>query len=486
MSATARATTLVPGPGTTIEGHTVESELHGHHTSELRYAVSGAGGVRGTLTVSPRRFTGKAEAARFRRLAERRAALDHPAAVRVRAIGEVGDRPMLITDAYPERTFADVLEDEAPLAPERVVAMLEPVAEALDLAGAHGLVHRNLTGHSLLLADDRLLLDSFGLLADEDAPARTVAAARDLRYRPPEQAAGEPLGRTANVYSLAALVLHALRGAAPYEGERRTVMYSAEAEPPSRGDVVFKKVAHAVTGSARFGAGPQAILHARLTPVPLRVSERMPHLGKAIDRVIARGMAEDPAKRHASATELLSDVAGALGVGRADAAGGPAARPRLQLVTERTQPLPPVVVAAPPRRSRRLLAVAGVAAALACGAAAALALTPFGHDEPARARVAPPATWRAVDEQRVALREQLAASRTPNAQAASAQGLAGLYAVAARAGGPHALRTAARDAGSAYTRLAAAAANGDAGGYAQAADAVDRAEAHLSLAASRH
>src|SRR6185437_367155 len=102
-----------------------------------------------------------------------------------------------------------------------------------------------------------------------------------------------------------------------------------------------RRIAHAVTRKPRYAAGPEAILHTRLTPVPLRVSDLMPHLGTAIDAVLARGMAEDPAKRHASATELLKDVAGALGVAWPDRA--PAhGRPRLQLVTERMHPVPHV------------------------------------------------------------------------------------------------------------------------------------------------
>jgi hypothetical protein len=486
MRAAAKTATRAPTPGAVVDGYTVERELHGHPAAELRYAVFGPDGSPGTLTASLHRYTKRGESTRFRRLAERRAQLRHPAAIRVRAIAEHGGHPILVTDAYPERTFADVLEGEAPLPPERVVAMLAPVADALDIAVSHSLVHRNLNGHSLLLADgDRLLLDTFGLLTDADAPARTVAGARSLRYRPPEQAAGEPLGRTANVYSLAALVVHALRGAAPYENERRTVLYSAEAEEPSRGRVVGRRIAHAVTGSSRFGAGPQAILHARLTPVPLRVSEQMPHLGKAIDAVLARGMAADPAKRQASATDLMSDVAEALGVAWQDPAAPVPARPRLQLVTERMHPVPHVPAPAT-GGGRRWLAAAGVAAALALGAVGALALAPFGHDEAAPVRAATPATWSALDDQRAGLREELAAARTPNAQASPAARLAGLYVTAARADGPPALRAAAGEAGSAYARLAAAAANDDASGYAEAAQAVERAEARLSLAASRH
>jgi serine/threonine-protein kinase len=473
MRATANTASRTPLPGAVVDGYTVVRELRDQQAGEMRYAVCGPDGSPGTLTASSRRPADRGEDTRLRRLAERRARLDHPAAIPVRAIVESGGHPALITEPFPERTFAGVLEDDAPLAPERAVAMLTPVAEALDLAHADGLVHRHLTGQSLLLTDhDRLLLDTFGLLADDDAPARTVAEARALRYRPPEQAAGEPLGGTANVYSLAALLVHALTGAAPYESERRTVLSSAEAERPSRASEAARRIAHAFTRNPRYDAAAQASLHLRHTPVPVRVSERMPHLGTEIDAVLARGMAQNPADRHASATALVDDVARTL-------------RPRLQLVTERMHPVPHPPAPATTGR-RRWLAGAAVAAALACGAVGAVALSPFGHDKPAPARAATPAAWTALDGQRAGLREELAAARTPNEQASRATRLAGLYSAAARADGPRALRAATGEAGSAYARLAAAAQNDDETGYADAARAVESAEARLSLAASRH
>ena len=94
----------------------------------------------------------------------------------------------------------------------------------------------------------------------------------DVRYRAPEQMLGEPLGPAANVYSLAALVVHVLTGAPPYQGPRPAVTYGHLAQPP-----------------------------------PL-VSERAPNLGAAVDEVIAWGMAKDPSERPRSATALLKAV----------------------------------------------------------------------------------------------------------------------------------------------------------------------------------
>src|SRR6201999_3799208 len=60
-----------------------------------------------------------------------------------------------------------------------------------------------------------------------------------------------------------------------------------------------------LTGSAPFRGVPLAVLRAHEEQAPPRVTEARPELPTAIDGVIARGMAKDPAKRPASAGRLI-------------------------------------------------------------------------------------------------------------------------------------------------------------------------------------
>jgi serine/threonine-protein kinase len=434
-----------------VADHTIEKFIDGRHTGELRYHVRAPDGTSRLLLASRHPYRSKAARTRFHRQAARRIELDHHAAIPVRAVAEHAGHPMLITDPSPETTLADLLEYEAPLPPATVVKMIAPVAEALDLAHARGLVHLTLGADTILLAGrDRLVLHTFGLLAGEEW---TISRVRDLRYRPPEQARGDAPTPPANVYSLGAVLTHALTGAPPYRG------------------------------------GRAAILHAHLADPPPSLEQRVPELGHEIDAVIARAMAKAPADRYDTVAALVRAVAVATGVAVpdiADPSDSSVPGPRLHLVGQRRE-APPVPQPTPaPRAGRRRLAVAAVVGALALGALGAVALSPFGHDDPVLVRAATPAAWSALDGRRTGIREELAAARTPNAQASAASRLAGLYAAAARADGPPALRAAAGAAGSAYARLAAAAQNNDAGGYAEAASAVERAEGRLSLAASRH
>jgi hypothetical protein len=456
--------------GAMLDGYTVERVESTGAASALCYVVTAPGGDRAKLHLSRRPFADREERARFRRLATLRADFVHPAAIEVIAFGEHMGHPYLVTEPYESaRTFGDMLEDEAPLDPQRLVDLLQPVALALDLAHSQGLVHEAFGGDSLLIvAGDWLLLDSFALFElGGESPWTTVARA-DLRYRAPEQIRAEPLGPGANVYSLAALIVHALTGEPPYSGDRIALEYAHATQPaPS-------------------------------------VSERAPELDPAIDDVIDRALAKWPAWRPSSATQLLAQVAEALDV---ETSLPPAELPAF----EETLPAEPAELAAfedtllaePAQLTRAVdapdhwrLAAAGeshrarprslaariaicVVVAAVCGGALALALDPFGGDAPRTQRPSTAAVWNRLDAERADLRAELAAAKTPQEQADLAGRIAAAYEDAARAAGPGGQARAARAVRDAYTDLAAAAVAGEKSGYSQASDAIAQAEQRL-------
>jgi protein kinase-like protein len=439
------------------DGGELETVPDGRSGGELRYAVCAPDGRPATFVTSERPLAGRRERSRFRKLAARRAKLDHPAAIAVRDVSVHAGYPVMITDPYPARTFGDLLEHEGPLSPERVVTMLGPVAEAIDLAHRSELVHQTLSGDSLLVAArDTLLLDSFGLLAADDEAPGSSFHAPDVRYRPPEQLHGEPTDASSNIYSLTALIVHALTGEAPYVGDRQALIYSHVADAPPR------------------------------------VSTRLPELGHEIDAVVEWGMAKARSERPSSATELLRLVADALGTPPppttvpAPATQPASARPQLQLA-----PAGPDRIEATPARTRRrarrgALAAAGLAAAIACGALAAVAVKPFGGDAPAvNTRPAGAAAWNRLADHRAELRDRLARAGTPQEQAAVASQLSAMYSGAAAAGGRPRLADAAREAAAAYSQLASAAEGGDASGYVEATRAVSQTEERLATTTAR-
>ncbi len=379
--------------------------------------------------------------ASFRELARTRATLHHEALLPVRSVGDHRGRPYLAMDPYPETSFEELLEG-APLPAGQVLPLLAPVCHALDLAHANGLVHQSLSGASLLMDGDAVLLDGFGVAGGSRELTFWSVGVLEARYCSPEELQGAPLGPASNVYSLTALLVHALTGSSPYEG------------------------------------APAGQTFAHMTEPPPRPSEHMPQLGGAFDDVIARGMAKDPAERPASAWELLAEAASALGVDLP-------ARPESRADEEAEVSLPaPVRTGRIPNAFPRVAVAAALVVVSVAGLAAGVVLDPFDGDGASAAE--PNVTARALerlDDQRTALRAELLASETPQEQAATAAELAATYDRAADAADSPQLVSATRAAERAYEELGAAADAGDAGRFAAASDAVARADARLGAVA---
>jgi serine/threonine-protein kinase len=426
--------TLVLDEGAVLDGYLVVEHDDTSLGSEMRYVVSGRDGERARLLMSRRPFADRHERARFRRLAELRTGLAHPAAIEVRDFGEHAGHPYLVTEPHSERTLGDLLEDDVLLEPGRLVRMLGPVADALDTAHARGLVHHGLGSDTLVLAGDgSLLLDSFALFELGEEATWSIGERADPRYPPPEQVRGERVASSGNVYSLAAVIVHALTGEPPFPGDRLAQTYAHLAEPPPR------------------------------------LSTRVPRLGVPIDDVIARGLAKDPSQRPGSATELVAEVAEALGTETMPIA------PATPAVTT-----PPRAMPVRRRRASARTAIAAAAAAALCGAALAVAVDPFGSEGQATpVRVVGAGAWERLDAERSDLRTRLAAAEAPQEQAELATRLAAAYGDAARALPPGPEAREARAAGDAYARLAGAAQAGSEAEFAAAASAVAAAEQRL-------
>jgi serine/threonine-protein kinase len=432
-----RSHALGPAEGSTVDGYLVESVRGGRTGGELVCDVLDPDGFPATLVIGLDAPAGRSTGALTRRWTRLRAGLHHPALVPVHAAGEHSGRPYLAAERYPAETLGDLLE-RAPLAPEEILPRLASACDALDLAHGAGLVHQRLTCESLLVGDDaELVLDTFGIPGGPPRDTLAGSGARDVRYTAPEELRGERLAPASNIYSLACLLVHALTGSAPFEGS------------------LFAQA------------------HGHLESPPPQASERVPALGRDLDRVIEWAMAKEPARRPRSARALLSKTAAALGV-------------TLPAPTVRLPEMAPAVTKRGRRSSRaartRRRRLTALGAVILAGLVAGAIVAPFGAGEPAGADRDAAALER-LDRSRTTLRAQLAAEETPAAQADAAAGLAAAYRrVAAGAESPR-LADAAHAAEQAYFALSAAARAGSGESYSAASEAVDRAERRVGAAA---
>ena len=206
-------------------------------------------------------------------------ALEHPAIPRLYELAYDGDCPYLVTEIIPGRTLDDVLTDGAEHDPLGVIELLEPIASALDYAHSRATVHRDVKPANVLLADDgRTMLTGFGLgtiASFSNGPGAAGPMAPD--YVAPERLVGREVDARADVYSLAAVIFHAVTGQRPFTSRSwiETLSRRLYEPPPSARDAV-------------------------------------PGLAEDFSRILQQAMDRDPARRPATAGELLATLRASL------------------------------------------------------------------------------------------------------------------------------------------------------------------------------
>ncbi len=246
-----------------IGGYRLRGTPDRREGGSLLFDALGPDGEPAALQVTAEPLTGRRTRARFRKLARVRAELQHPALLPVRSFGEERGRLYVVTDPRPAESLVDLVR-AGPADPELALRLIASTADGLTAGHEVGLVHLALGAESLLLEGDRLQLDLFGVFRAAGQAGWGDVVRRDphLRYESPEGVRGEQLSPASNVYSLTALLVHAITGSPPF---------------------AYKD--------------PMLIEHAHLSEAPPRPSERHPGLPAALDEVVARGMAKDPAER---------------------------------------------------------------------------------------------------------------------------------------------------------------------------------------------
>jgi YVTN family beta-propeller protein len=266
------------------------------------------------LKVLPERFA-QDERFRERLLHESRlaASLDHPNVVPVYDAGEADGRLFIAMRYVDGADLKAVLRAEGPRGAARTVAIAAQVAEALDAAHRRGLVHRDVKPSNVLLDQqgdrDHAYLADFGLThSGRGADPADAQLMGTVDYVAPEQVRGDELDGRADQYALGCLLFECLTGSLPFRQGSDVATIFAHLEEP------------APAASERNGALPSAV-----------------------DPVLARAMAKEPAERFDSCRALVASALDALGL------------------------------AAPPRRRSRWV-VPALALALAAVAVAALAM----------------------------------------------------------------------------------------------------------------
>lgn len=237
-----------------------------HHHSD--------GGEAAVKLLHPGTLADPTHVQRFIREAQTAAKLDCPNVVRVLEVGTTaGEVPFLAMERLRGFDLAHQLRRQRKLQLLQAQVFCEQVAAGLEAARAAGIVHRDLKPHNVFYAEQagerRWKILDFGVSKQGGSGTLTKGhVVGTPAYMAPEQAKGEDVDHRADVYSLAAILYRSVTGHPAFSGKD---------VPSTLYDVVYR--------------------------VPTQPS-MLSSLPTDVDRVLAIGLAKNPADRFATALEL--------------------------------------------------------------------------------------------------------------------------------------------------------------------------------------
>ena len=209
------------------------------------------------------------------------AQLSHPHIVPLHFVGGEGDFFYIAMSFVDGESLAGQLEREGELSVQDTTRILTEIADALDFAHRHGVVHRDVKPDNVLLDREtgRSLLTDFGIARSSLSAAKLTATGLAIgtpAYMSPEQLAGDTVDLRTDLYALGAMGYQMLTGTVPF----------AE------------------------GGSPMAIMAKRLSEAPDSVAVHRPDVPQHLAEVIMRCLAIEPNDRFESAAEIVSILKG--------------------------------------------------------------------------------------------------------------------------------------------------------------------------------
>lgn len=266
-----------PQIGQTIGQYTLEERIGSGGMATVYRAQQAKLGRDVAVKVMHQTFTAdSAFLARFEREARIVARLDHANIVPIYDYDHVGGTPYLVMKYIPGKTLKRRLTDDGPLPLDDIMRIVPPIAHALTYAHRQGILHRDVKTSNIIL-DERgtpYLMD-FGLARIAQTGESSLSAEMLIgtpHYISPEQAQGaSSIDGRADVYSLGVVLYELVVGRVPFTGE-----------------------------------SPYIIVHKHIYTEPTPPSAVDPEIPPAVDAVILKALAKNPADRYQTPDELAA------------------------------------------------------------------------------------------------------------------------------------------------------------------------------------
>ena len=216
---------------------------------------------------------------RFQREIRLAARLQHPHILTVLDSGDAAGQLWFTMPFVEGESLRDRLNREKQLPLDDALRIAREVADGLDYAHHHGVIHRDVKPENILLAGSHALVADFGiargLTPDGQNLTETGTSIGTAAYMSPEQAAGErDLDARTDIYSLATVLYEMLAGQTPF-----------------------------------VAPTPQAMIARRFTETPRPLASLRDTVPASVSHAVDKALARTPADRHASAADFARALA---------------------------------------------------------------------------------------------------------------------------------------------------------------------------------
>ncbi len=228
------------------------------------------------------------ELKRFYREAQMAASLSHPNIASIYEVGSHESKHFMVMEFVEGDSLAKLMAPPVlkqgtqrsvkHLAPRKAIEILREATLAADFAHTKNIIHRDLKPHNIMVqkADGRVFVMDFGLakpIKKEDSITLSDAIVGTPQYMSPEQARGEPVDRRTDVFSLGAVLYHALAGRPPFDGH-----------------------------------SPAEIMMAVLADDPVPLRQLNPRIHADVETICLKALDKDPERRYETARALADDL----------------------------------------------------------------------------------------------------------------------------------------------------------------------------------
>ncbi len=204
------------------------------------------------------------------------AQLSHPNIVNIFDVGNQENIYYIVMEYVEGRTLKEIICEKAPLPIEEAVNIAIMICDGLNQAHERGIIHRDIKPHNILITNTRIVkVADFGIARAINQKTITYGGniVGSVHYISPEQAKGEPVGRTSDIYSLGCLLYEMLTAKTPFDAESPITV---------------------------------ALKHIHDEPAsPRDINENIP---EGLERIVFKAMEKNPSQRFLTAEEMRNKL----------------------------------------------------------------------------------------------------------------------------------------------------------------------------------